>query len=159
MKGSVDSHCHRVFGLLCSHCLLLLCVFVPALVFSYDFHAGAETMFNRHFNDPTADSYFTKRKWGESILSPTHSTVANNTAPPRTFFKLFSLFIDHRLSLSAFGLLRDAWTLKRTCVCVCVVMCVFLSLSFWCVLDSFFHRHWFGKSHKISLTKTLSSGS
>lgn len=36
-----------------------------ALVFSYDFHAGAETMFSRHFNDPAADSYFTKRKWGE----------------------------------------------------------------------------------------------
>ncbi|XP_035287933.1 PAN2-PAN3 deadenylation complex subunit PAN3 isoform X3 [Anguilla anguilla] len=34
-----------------------------SLVFSYDFHAGAETMFTRHFNDPTADSYFTKRKW------------------------------------------------------------------------------------------------
>ncbi|XP_028816481.1 PAN2-PAN3 deadenylation complex subunit PAN3 isoform X2 [Denticeps clupeoides] len=34
-----------------------------SLVFSYDYHAGAETMFSRHFNDPTADSYFTKRKW------------------------------------------------------------------------------------------------
>ncbi|MEQ2187564.1 hypothetical protein GOODEAATRI_005949 [Goodea atripinnis] len=33
-----------------------------SLVFSYDFHAGAETMFSRHFNDPAADSYFTKRK-------------------------------------------------------------------------------------------------
>lgn len=39
-----------------------------ALVFSYDFHAGAETMYSRHFNDPTADSYFTKRKWGEFLL-------------------------------------------------------------------------------------------
>ncbi|TSK98455.1 PAN2-PAN3 deadenylation complex subunit pan3 [Bagarius yarrelli] len=37
---------------------------IHALVFSYDFHAGAETMYSRHFNDPTADSYFTKRKWG-----------------------------------------------------------------------------------------------
>lgn len=37
-----------------------------ALVFAYDFHAGAETMFSRHFNDPSADSYFTKRKWGKS---------------------------------------------------------------------------------------------
>ncbi|RVE58743.1 hypothetical protein OJAV_G00197890 [Oryzias javanicus] len=36
-----------------------------SLVFSYDFHAGAETMFSRHFNDPSADSYFTKRKWGQ----------------------------------------------------------------------------------------------
>ncbi|KAM9333220.1 PAN2-PAN3 deadenylation complex subunit PAN3 isoform 3-T3 [Pholidichthys leucotaenia] len=35
-----------------------------SLVFAYDFHAGAETMFSRHFNDPAADSYFTKRKWG-----------------------------------------------------------------------------------------------
>ncbi|XP_060755800.1 PAN2-PAN3 deadenylation complex subunit PAN3 isoform X2 [Neoarius graeffei] len=35
-----------------------------SLVFSYDFHAGAETMYSRHFNDPTADSFFTKRKWG-----------------------------------------------------------------------------------------------
>uniref|UniRef100_A0A8C4S4I0 PAN2-PAN3 deadenylation complex subunit PAN3 n=1 Tax=Erpetoichthys calabaricus TaxID=27687 RepID=A0A8C4S4I0_ERPCA len=34
-----------------------------SLVFAYDFHAGAETMFNKHFNDPSADSYFTKRKW------------------------------------------------------------------------------------------------
>ncbi|MGH0182614.1 UNVERIFIED_CONTAM: hypothetical protein FKN15_010485 [Acipenser sinensis] len=34
-----------------------------SLVFAYDFHAGAETMFSRHFNDPSADSYFTKRKW------------------------------------------------------------------------------------------------
>lgn len=41
----------------------------PALVFSYDFHAGAETMFSRHFNDPAADSYFTKRKWGEFVFS------------------------------------------------------------------------------------------
>lgn len=44
----------------------------PALVFSYDFHAGAETMFSRHFNDPAADSYFTKRKWGESFLTRFH---------------------------------------------------------------------------------------
>uniref|UniRef100_A0A8C9T2Y5 Poly(A) specific ribonuclease subunit PAN3 n=1 Tax=Scleropages formosus TaxID=113540 RepID=A0A8C9T2Y5_SCLFO len=36
---------------------------IHALVFSYDFHAGAETMFSRHFSDATADSYFTKRKW------------------------------------------------------------------------------------------------
>lgn len=42
--------------------------FSPALVFSYDFHSGAETMFSRHFNDPAADSYFTKRKWGEFFL-------------------------------------------------------------------------------------------
>uniref|UniRef100_A0A667XQH4 PAN2-PAN3 deadenylation complex subunit PAN3 n=1 Tax=Myripristis murdjan TaxID=586833 RepID=A0A667XQH4_9TELE len=41
-----------------------------SLVFSYDFHAGAETMFNRHFNDPTADSYFTKRKWGQHEPPP-----------------------------------------------------------------------------------------
>ncbi|XP_023693736.1 PAN2-PAN3 deadenylation complex subunit pan3 isoform X5 [Paramormyrops kingsleyae] len=34
-----------------------------SLVFAYDFHAGAETMFSRHFNDSVADSYFTKRKW------------------------------------------------------------------------------------------------
>uniref|UniRef100_UPI00398E73D9 PAN2-PAN3 deadenylation complex subunit PAN3 n=1 Tax=Pristiophorus japonicus TaxID=55135 RepID=UPI00398E73D9 len=36
-----------------------------SLVFAYDFHAGAETMMNRHFNDPSADAYFTKRKWGQ----------------------------------------------------------------------------------------------
>uniref|UniRef100_A0A671T2T0 PAN2-PAN3 deadenylation complex subunit PAN3 n=1 Tax=Sinocyclocheilus anshuiensis TaxID=1608454 RepID=A0A671T2T0_9TELE len=42
----------------------------PSLVFSYDFHAGAETMFSRHFNDPAADSYFTKRKWGQHELPP-----------------------------------------------------------------------------------------
>uniref|UniRef100_A0A4W5JPY3 PAN2-PAN3 deadenylation complex subunit PAN3 n=1 Tax=Hucho hucho TaxID=62062 RepID=A0A4W5JPY3_9TELE len=41
-----------------------------SLVFSYDFHAGAETMFNRHFNDPAADSYFTKRKWGQHEPPP-----------------------------------------------------------------------------------------
>lgn len=43
--------------------------FCSALVFSYDFHAGAETMYSRHFNDPAADSYFTKRKWGELLFS------------------------------------------------------------------------------------------
>ncbi|XP_071409438.1 PAN2-PAN3 deadenylation complex subunit PAN3 isoform X4 [Pithys albifrons albifrons] len=36
-----------------------------SLVFAYDFHAGGETMMSRHFNDPNADSYFTKRKWGQ----------------------------------------------------------------------------------------------
>ncbi|KAM4700355.1 PAN2-PAN3 deadenylation complex subunit PAN3 [Discoglossus pictus] len=36
-----------------------------SLVFAYDFHAGAETMMSRHFNDPSADAYFTKRKWGQ----------------------------------------------------------------------------------------------
>ncbi|XP_052358914.1 PAN2-PAN3 deadenylation complex subunit pan3-like isoform X2 [Oncorhynchus keta] len=41
-----------------------------SLVFSYDFHAGAETMFSRHFNDPAADSYFTKRKWGQHEPTP-----------------------------------------------------------------------------------------
>uniref|UniRef100_A0AAY4APP9 PAN2-PAN3 deadenylation complex subunit PAN3 n=1 Tax=Denticeps clupeoides TaxID=299321 RepID=A0AAY4APP9_9TELE len=41
-----------------------------SLVFSYDYHAGAETMFSRHFNDPTADSYFTKRKWGQHEPPP-----------------------------------------------------------------------------------------
>uniref|UniRef100_A0AAR2KA45 PAN2-PAN3 deadenylation complex subunit PAN3 n=1 Tax=Pygocentrus nattereri TaxID=42514 RepID=A0AAR2KA45_PYGNA len=41
-----------------------------SLVFSYDFHAGAETMYCRHFNDPTADSYFTKRKWGQHEPPP-----------------------------------------------------------------------------------------
>uniref|UniRef100_A0A8C0LMM0 PAN2-PAN3 deadenylation complex subunit PAN3 n=1 Tax=Canis lupus dingo TaxID=286419 RepID=A0A8C0LMM0_CANLU len=37
----------------------------PSLVFAYDFHAGGETMMSRHFNDPNADAYFTKRKWGQ----------------------------------------------------------------------------------------------
>ncbi|KAL4657397.1 PAB-dependent poly(A)-specific ribonuclease subunit 3-like [Arapaima gigas] len=52
-----------------SNCVTLREVFTTkafgdhSLVFSYDFHAGAETMFHRHFNDATADSYFTKRKW------------------------------------------------------------------------------------------------
>uniref|UniRef100_H3D591 PAN2-PAN3 deadenylation complex subunit PAN3 n=1 Tax=Tetraodon nigroviridis TaxID=99883 RepID=H3D591_TETNG len=41
-----------------------------SLVFSYDFHAGAETMYSRHFNDPAADSYFTKRKWGQHEPPP-----------------------------------------------------------------------------------------
>ncbi|XP_046879489.1 PAN2-PAN3 deadenylation complex subunit PAN3 isoform X2 [Hypomesus transpacificus] len=41
-----------------------------SLVFSYDFHAGAETMFSRHFIDPAADSYFTKRKWGQHEPPP-----------------------------------------------------------------------------------------
>uniref|UniRef100_A0A8C5Q0L8 PAN2-PAN3 deadenylation complex subunit PAN3 n=1 Tax=Leptobrachium leishanense TaxID=445787 RepID=A0A8C5Q0L8_9ANUR len=36
-----------------------------SLVFAYDFHAGSETMMSRHFNDPSADGYFTKRKWGQ----------------------------------------------------------------------------------------------
>uniref|UniRef100_A0A452SD10 Pan3 C-terminal knob domain-containing protein n=1 Tax=Ursus americanus TaxID=9643 RepID=A0A452SD10_URSAM len=38
---------------------------IHALVFAYDFHAGGETMMSRHFNDPNADAYFTKRKWGQ----------------------------------------------------------------------------------------------
>ncbi|XP_051018820.1 PAN2-PAN3 deadenylation complex subunit PAN3 isoform X2 [Acomys russatus] len=37
----------------------------PSLVFAYDFHAGGETVMSRHFNDPNADAYFTKRKWGQ----------------------------------------------------------------------------------------------
>ncbi|XP_068199664.1 PAN2-PAN3 deadenylation complex subunit PAN3 isoform X2 [Antennarius striatus] len=41
-----------------------------SLMFCYDFHAGAETMFSRHFNDPAADSYFTKRKWGQHEQPP-----------------------------------------------------------------------------------------
>uniref|UniRef100_A0A4W4FXY0 PAN2-PAN3 deadenylation complex subunit PAN3 n=1 Tax=Electrophorus electricus TaxID=8005 RepID=A0A4W4FXY0_ELEEL len=41
-----------------------------SLVFSYDFHAGAETLYSRHFNDPTADSFFTKRKWGQHEPPP-----------------------------------------------------------------------------------------
>lgn len=53
-----------MFLLIFTSCPLL---FALALVFSYDFHAGAETMFSRHFNDPAADSYFTKRKWGELL--------------------------------------------------------------------------------------------
>uniref|UniRef100_A0A673HZG8 PAB-dependent poly(A)-specific ribonuclease subunit PAN3-like n=1 Tax=Sinocyclocheilus rhinocerous TaxID=307959 RepID=A0A673HZG8_9TELE len=48
---------------------------IHALVFSYDFHAGAETMFSRHFNDPAADSYFTKRKWGQHELPPPRQHV------------------------------------------------------------------------------------
>ncbi|XP_030056199.1 PAN2-PAN3 deadenylation complex subunit PAN3 isoform X2 [Microcaecilia unicolor] len=36
-----------------------------SLVFAYDFHAGGETLMSRHFNDPNADAYFTKRKWGQ----------------------------------------------------------------------------------------------
>ncbi|XP_043929204.1 PAN2-PAN3 deadenylation complex subunit PAN3 [Protopterus annectens] len=36
-----------------------------SLVFAYDFHAGGETLMSRHFNDPAADAYFTKRKWGQ----------------------------------------------------------------------------------------------
>ncbi|CAJ0954885.1 unnamed protein product [Ranitomeya imitator] len=36
-----------------------------SLVFAYDFHAGAETMMSRHFNEPSSDGYFSKRKWGQ----------------------------------------------------------------------------------------------
>uniref|UniRef100_A0A7N6B235 PAN2-PAN3 deadenylation complex subunit PAN3 n=1 Tax=Anabas testudineus TaxID=64144 RepID=A0A7N6B235_ANATE len=59
-----------------SNCVTLREVFTTkafgdhSLVFSYDFHAGAETMFSRHFNDPAADSYFTKRKWGQHEPPP-----------------------------------------------------------------------------------------
>lgn len=38
-------------------------------MFAYDFHAGGETMMSRHFNDPNADAYFTKRKWGKRDVS------------------------------------------------------------------------------------------
>lgn len=37
-------------------------------MFAYDFHAGGETMMSRHFNDPNADAYFTKRKWGKKKM-------------------------------------------------------------------------------------------
>ncbi|XP_040023466.2 PAN2-PAN3 deadenylation complex subunit PAN3 isoform X1 [Gasterosteus aculeatus] len=46
-----------------------------SLVFSYDFHAGAETMFGRHFSDPAADSYFTKRKWGELVYRHNEASI------------------------------------------------------------------------------------
>nr|XP_040023471.1 PAN2-PAN3 deadenylation complex subunit PAN3 isoform X2 [Gasterosteus aculeatus aculeatus] len=46
-----------------------------SLVFSYDFHAGAETMFGRHFSDPAADSYFTKRKWGELVYRRNEASI------------------------------------------------------------------------------------
>ncbi|XP_037312219.2 PAN2-PAN3 deadenylation complex subunit PAN3 isoform X3 [Pungitius pungitius] len=46
-----------------------------SLVFSYDFHAGAETMFGRHFNDPAADSFFTKRKWGELVYRHNEASI------------------------------------------------------------------------------------
>lgn len=45
--------------------MMCVSVFLQALVFAYDFHAGGETMMSRHFNDPNADGYFTKRKWGK----------------------------------------------------------------------------------------------
>ncbi|KAK0142734.1 PAN2-PAN3 deadenylation complex subunit pan3 [Merluccius polli] len=65
----------KAFGDHCDVRLIHRCVLTSdlphtALVFSYDFHAGAETMFSRHFNDPTADSYFTKRKWGQHEPPP-----------------------------------------------------------------------------------------
>ncbi|CAH2225153.1 PAN2-PAN3 deadenylation complex subunit PAN3 isoform X5 [Pelobates cultripes] len=33
-----------------------------SLVFAYDFHAASETLMSRHYNDPSADGYFTKRQ-------------------------------------------------------------------------------------------------
>ena len=48
--------------------IMSVCVLFQALVFAYDFHAGGETMMSRHFNDPNADAYFTKRKWGKAMM-------------------------------------------------------------------------------------------
>lgn len=45
-------------------------------MFAYDFHAGGETMMSRHFNDPNADAYFTKRKWGKKKMQ-THYVLTN----------------------------------------------------------------------------------
>lgn len=71
-----------------------------ALVFSYDFHAGAETMYSRHFNDPAADSYFTKRKWGEcsslpSSLTSKHTQRQADLAPRFcTYLGVLFFFLD-----------------------------------------------------------------
>lgn len=88
--------------------------FCPALVFSYDFHAGAETMYSRHFNDPAADSYFTKRKWGELSVSSLPLLRGNRPCTmsirPQTFahfyivffFLLFGKHYSHKLRLQPF---------------------------------------------------------
>jgi len=67
-------------------------LFFLALVFSYDFHAGAETMFSRHFNDPAADSYFTKRKWGELVFPPFH--LQNEKEPASRQKPIFTLLLQ-----------------------------------------------------------------
>lgn len=84
---------------------LLDCCLCSALVFSYDFHAGAETMYSRHFNDPAADSYFTKRKWGELPFSThllfcgdgpcTPSLTRQTFAYSHIFFFVFWVFWKH----------------------------------------------------------------
>ena len=109
-------------------------LFALALVFSYDFHAGAETMFSRHFNDPAADSYFTKRKWGEFVLPPFLLHPAENKLiitpdpPPllATFWVCFYLFVNEVIHLDLYRcfflhciargvLASDTWWLS--CVC------------------------------------------
>uniref|UniRef100_UPI0035900674 PAN2-PAN3 deadenylation complex subunit PAN3 isoform X2 n=1 Tax=Myxine glutinosa TaxID=7769 RepID=UPI0035900674 len=41
-----------------------------SLVFAYDFQAGAETLMSKHFSDPNADAFFTKKKWGPTARQP-----------------------------------------------------------------------------------------
>lgn len=71
---------------------LVKCCFCSALVFSYDFHAGAETMYSRHFNDPAADSYFTKRKWGELLFSSLPPLHRNSPTPLRFSASVLHIF-------------------------------------------------------------------
>lgn len=67
-------------------------------MFAYDFHAGGETLMSRHFNDPNADAYFTKRKWGKKEM--------------RASFIL--------ISVSALG--KSSFAFENTCEIIPVVM-------------------------------------
>lgn len=106
--------------------------FFLALVFSYDFHAGAETMFSRHFNDPAADSYFTKRKWGELVFSlffgPTvfGSLLHFCTSVLFLVFVLVLLFVFFACTLQ-FPMVRPF--LKKKYLSNCLYLCLLAALS------------------------------
>lgn len=64
-------------------------------MFAYDFHAGGETMMSRHFNEPSADVYFTKRKWGkEQMQAGCVLTNAFALWESRLYFKNIRKFIS-----------------------------------------------------------------
>lgn len=97
--------------------------FCSALVFSYDFHAGAETMYSRHFNDPAADSYFTKRKWGE--LSFSSPPLFRGSRPCTTSLHTFTCFFASCEHYSCNWRLR-CFCLSHDCVKSCSPRCFFI---------------------------------
>lgn len=104
-------------------------IFALALVFSYDFHAGAETMFSRHFNDPAADSYFTKRKWGELVF-PSFLLHAE---------------IDPASALCTFARFEFVYSCAYVVIALSVYRCVFFHVCDVCGCACSRHLIWEGE--------------